>query len=86
VRCSTARSRSAQKAVPDCPRPEQSGLHRARRVSDRRGLTQLFLRVQVPRAERPPDPPAPLERPRRRHPQALSGDLRDAADQSGAAP
>ena len=51
VPCSTGRSRSAQKAVPDCPRPEQSGLHRALRVSDRRGLAPLLLRAQVPRAE-----------------------------------
>ena len=68
-----------QKAVPGRRRPEQSGLHRARGVSGRQRLAQLFLRVQVPRAERPRDPPAPRERPRGRHPQALAGHIRDVA-------
>ena len=49
VACSTRRSPSAPKAVPDWPRPEQSGLQRARRVPDRRRLSLVFRPVQVPR-------------------------------------
>ena len=58
------------------------GYSRARGLPGRRGLPLVLLRVQVPRAVRPRDPPAALERPHRRHPQALAGHLWDAADPS----
>ena len=70
------------KAVPGCPKPEQPGLHGALRMPDRRRLTALLLRVQVPRAIGSPDPRPPAQWARRQHPQALPRQLRHVADPS----
>jgi transposase-like protein len=47
--CSTARSRSAQKAVPGRQRPERPGVQRKRGLPGRGCLSLVLLRVQVPR-------------------------------------
>ena len=54
---SSRRASPTQKEVPGCPRAEQPGLLRALRLPDRRSRPLDLLRHQVPKAQRPRDPP-----------------------------